>query len=551
MKNIYYFLAIVFFISCKNEVRKIDYFKRYNEDTEILEQQRHENPRMKFKLIQSNYLDLNREFRPFMKDLEGFSEEEYNILKPLILEKDIPSIQESVMKGKLTYEKLTLFYLYRILKFERDSTKYLNAVISLNPNVLNQAREKDQNKASGISKFSLNGMPIILKDNIDTKYMNTTAGAVAMKDHLPKKDAFIVERLKNSGALILGKANLSEWAYFFCEGCPLGYSALGGQTLNPYGRKEFETGGSSSGSGVSVAANYAVAAIGTETAGSITSPSSMNSVVGLKPTIGLLSRSGIIPISNTLDTPGPMTKSVIDNAILLEALIGLDTNDETQVLANFSNDQYIDFEKKYDFLKEKRVGVIADLLQDSIYNKSAQKIAKVGANIIKLAPEEMNYDGFLTLLAADMKRDFPNYFKRLDLNKNDIITLGNVVNFNNENILKRAPYGQQLFEKIVNDTTSDIQLVTVRENLIKRGRKYFKALEANEVDVILSINNTHSAVAAVAKFPTITVPMQYKEHGEPVSLTFIGRPNTEKEMLAFAFAFEQLTKVRKMPKNYQ
>ena len=138
--------------------------------------------------------------------------------------------------------------------------------------------------------------------------MNTTAGALALAENQPSENAFIVERLLKHKALILGKVNLSEWAYYFCEGCPLGYSAVGGQTLNPYGRKEFETGGSSSGSGVAVAANYAVAASGTETAGSILSPSSKNSVVGLKPTVGLLSRSGIVPISSTLDTPGPMTQ---------------------------------------------------------------------------------------------------------------------------------------------------------------------------------------------------------------------------------------------------
>ena len=147
--------------------------------------------------------------------------------------------------------------------------------------------------------------------------MPTTTGAFALENNKNTEDAFIVTKLKENGALILGKANLSEWAYYFCSGCPVGYSAIGGQTLNPYGRKIFETGGSSSGSGVTVAANFAVAAVGTETSGSILSPSSQNSVVGLKPTIGLLSRTGIVPISSTLDTPGPLTKSVTDNAIFL------------------------------------------------------------------------------------------------------------------------------------------------------------------------------------------------------------------------------------------
>ena len=284
MRKILLLLLITLFInSCKQTPSKL-YFKKYDESSEIEAQQKHEKKRMQFKLLQSHFLDLNKEFKPFEKELSKFSEEEYQQLKPLILEKDIPTIQKSITNKKLTYEKLTLFYLYRIRKYESDSTKYLNAIISLNPKVLEEARAKDK-EANEVNEYSLSGIPILIKDNIDAEGMITTAGAVALQNNLTDNDAFIVKKLKEAGALILGKVNLSEWAYFFCEDCPLGYSATGGQTLNPYGRKIFETGGSSSGSGVSVAANYAVAAVGTETAGSITSPSSQNSVVGLKPTI--------------------------------------------------------------------------------------------------------------------------------------------------------------------------------------------------------------------------------------------------------------------------
>src|SRR5690606_43490 len=186
---------------------------------------------------------------------------------------------------------------YRIRKYESDNSFALNAIIALNPDVVEQARQKDREGAQAEAEFSLYGMPILLKDNINTHNMPTTAGAIALAENTTG-NAFIVERLLEAGALILGKVNLSEWAYYFCDGCPLGYSAVGGQTLNPYGRKIFESGGSSSGSAVAVAANYAVAAVGTETAGSILSPSSKNAVVGLKPTIGLLSRTGIVPISS-------------------------------------------------------------------------------------------------------------------------------------------------------------------------------------------------------------------------------------------------------------
>ena len=296
----------------------------YDQSAELEANKEHEIERMQYKLIQSKHLDKNKIWEKLIPEIQQFSEEDYESLKPLILEQDIPTIQQHIRDEHLTYEKLVLWYLHRIVKYESDPEKTLHSIIALNPRVVEEARQRDLNKA--IDDHLIFGMPILLKDNINTAGMKTTAGAVAIMDN-QTHDAFIVERLKERGALILGKANLSEWAYFFCRPCPVGYSAIGGQTLNPYGRKVFETGGSSSGSGTTIAANYAVAAVGTETSGSILSPSSKNSLVGLKPTIGLLSRTGIVPISSTLDTPGPMTRNVTDNAILLSALSGRDPSD--------------------------------------------------------------------------------------------------------------------------------------------------------------------------------------------------------------------------------
>ena len=185
---------------------------------------------MRFQLIQPKYLDLNKLFEPFENDLAKFSEEEYNALKPLIIEQDIPSLQTSVKEAKLSYEKLAFFYLYRIRKFESDSTKSLNAIISLNPKVLEEARELNKNRKDGfLDDLKIYGIPILLKDNINTKGMLTTAGALAMVENKETKDAFIVQRLKEKGALILGKVNLSDWAYFFCSGFPVGRNAVGGQ----------------------------------------------------------------------------------------------------------------------------------------------------------------------------------------------------------------------------------------------------------------------------------------------------------------------------------
>ena len=539
-------LILLYLVACQQKA-PTPIFTIYNETVALEKQQAHENKRMRFQLFQSKHIDLNDVFKPFEKELSAFSEAHYEALKPLILEQDIPTLQKSVRAGKLTYEKLTLFYLYRIRKFESDSTLSLNSIISLNPKVLAQAREKDKNNVSDLFfDISVYGMPVLLKDNINTQDMATTAGAVALQYNDTQKDAFIVEKLKEQGALILGKVNLSEWAYFFCSGCPLGYSAIGGQTLNPYGRAVFETGGSSAGSGVSVAANFAVAAVGTETSGSITSPSSLNSVVGLKPTVGVLSRTGIVPISSTLDTPGPMTKNVTDNYILLKAMLGKDNSDAASI------DYELDAELEMDApLKGKRVGVLKPLLTDSIYAKTMDILRKAGAELITMTPPEVSFAGFITLLNIEMKHDLPTYLAAHASSSVNINSIQSVLDFNRKDSVLRAPYGQQLFEGIVNDTTTLTQLEVIKQRLQLEGATYFQDLNTLNLEAVLSINNYHSGMAAMANHPTLTVPMGYKESGEPISLTFIGKPFTELNLLALGYAFEQITKTRKMPEKYQ
>ena len=549
MKKLLYFtFLILLFIGCQKTKSQQDavVFKKYSESSAIQKQQDHENKRMQFKLFQSKYLDMNTVFKPFENDLEYFLEEHYTALKPLILEQDIPTLQKHIKTGRLSYEKLTLFYLYRIQKFESDSSKSLNSIISLNPNVLKEARARDKNKKEN-TEYAIYGMPILLKDNINTKDMPTTAGAIALAENKNTADAFIVEKLREKGALILGKVNLSEWAYFFCSGCPLGYSAIGGQTLNPYGRGIFETGGSSAGSAVTIAANFAVAAVGTETSGSITSPASLNSVVGLKPTIGVLGRTGIVPISSTLDTPGPMTKNIIDNAICMNAMRGFDQTDAA------SKELAVDYFKNgfKQKLKGRRLGVIKLLLTDSIYLATVGKLKRAGAELIEITPPEVALNGFLTLLNIDMKNDLPKYLAADADKRIEVTSVKDIVAFNLKDSLLRAPYGQQLFEGIVEDTTTLAALEIIKTNLTNSGRKYFQALKDDDLEAILSINNYHSGFAAVANYPTLTVPMGYKNSGEPISLTFIGTPLSERILLEIGYAFEQLTKVRKMPKNYQ
>ena len=553
MNKLVYFFGLLLIISCK-ESKEINYssvvlWEPYNDSSEVATSQEHEKSRMRYKLIQSRVSDKNESFRPLYHEVAEMSETDYDQLKPLILEQDIPTLQGHIKDGKLTYEKLVRFFLYRIYHFELDSSTTLHTIIALNENVVEEARELDNLISE--DRHPIFGMPILLKDNIGTAGMNTTAGSIALKDN-ETEDAFIVKQLKKNKALILGKVNLSEWAYYMCNGCPLGYSAIGGQTLNPYGRGVFETGGSSAGSGTSVAANYAVAAVGTETSGSILSPSSQNSVVGLKPTIGLLSRSGIVPISSTLDTPGPMTKNVVDNAILLSAMIGKDMADDKSVS---SDEKYFEAVLNPGSLRGKRLGVFKDLLEtDSIYKNTIIKLKKQGVEIIEFNAPEVSMDGFLTLLNIDMKNDLPKYLSTNIQNKevSPLRNLKDIVEFNLSDSLLRIPYGQSIFDGILKDSTTLEELEVIKNRLEKNGRLFFDtAMDHENLDAILSINNYHAGYAAVAKYPALTIPMGYKETGEPISLTFISKQFQERKLLKLGNAFETATKIRKLPEAYK
>lgn len=545
------FLLIGGFISCKQKEAEpkedIVLWTPYNDSAEVAANADHENKRMRYKFIQSKVLDKNEVFLPLYDEVSQFTEAQYEKMKPLVLEQDIPTIQNHIDDGTFTYEDLVLFYLHRIYKYELPNKTTLNTIIALNPKVLEEARQLDESKEI---HHPIYGMPILLKDNIGTSEMKTTAGAIVLKEN-QTDDAFIVERLKSKGALILGKVNLSEWANFICSVCPNGQSAIGGQTLNPYGRRIFDTGGSSAGSGTSTAANYAVGAVGTETSGSILSPSSQNSVVGLKPTIGLLSRTGIVPISSTLDTPGPMTKNVTDNAILLDAMLGKDEADyksvtaEPGILSAWMNPEP---------LQEIRLGVMKNLMErDSIYATNVEALREAGAQIVEFEAKNIPLEGFTTLLNLDMREDLPAYISAEVKDKDAVRveSVEDVVAFNQQDSLVRIPYGQERFDGILADSTTTEQFEKIKQNLKESGRAFFNIMEEKQLDAVLSINNYHAGYAAVAEYPALTVPMGYKVDGEPESLTFIGKPFSEAHLLRIGKAFEELTKVRKMPEGYQ
>lgn len=547
MRFTIYFIFFLLISSCSQTPTK--YWEPYDEQAELTENQAHENPRMRYKLIQSKFLDKDALWAPFEKELNKFGLEKYETLKPLILEQDIPTIQAHIAAAKLSYEELTTFYLYRIRTLESDRSTTLNAILALNPDVIEQARQKD--KAKKTDTHPIYGMPILLKDNINTADMPTTAGAAILESHQPDEDAFIVSRLKAKGALILGKVNLSEWAYFFCGGCPVGYSAIGGQTLNPYGRRIFETGGSSSGSGVAVAANYAVAAIGSETSGSILSPSSKNSVVGFKPTIGLVSRTGIVPISSTLDTAGPMTKNVADNAIVLDAIATTDPKDNITTKAPR---MMVFLDKQLTpSLKGVRLGAMSNLMKaDSLYRNAVQDLKEAGAEVISYTPERVPLDGFVSILNGDMKNDLPAYFQQTSTAGFKDMDVQAVIDFNTQDSTLYMPYEQARLDGVMSDTISSSGLAQTIDKLTNTASSFFsKPMNTHNLDAILSINNYYAGHAAISFYPCLTVPMGYSTEGEPGSLTFIAPSFSEEKLLALGAAYESVTKHRKPPTGYQ
>lgn len=504
-----------------------------------------------FKVLDSKNLTKAEIWANINPQLEDFTETKYNSLKPYILEKDITELQVNRTRNKFTYEELTKFYLYRIRKFDRENPLSLNSVIAINPNVIEEAKKKDRDFiVRGSKKHPIYGMPILLKDNINADGMATTAGAVALKEN-STNDAFIVEKLKSNDALILGKANLSEWAYFFCGECPSGYSAIGGQTLNPYGRRIMDTGGSSSGSGVAASANFAAATIGSETAGSILSPASQNSVVGLKPTVGLVSRSGIVPISSTLDTAGPITRTVMDNAIVLDAIYGMDKEDSKSTEINWNNTGLYFSGLKNANIEGKRFGAPKRLMEDSLYVNALEVLKQQGAEIVEIEEEKLGLPNFIRLLNLDMKKDLPAYMESY-ANKNiEQRTVSDVMAYNIKDSLNTMPYGQKLFQGIAEDTGGAEFLERIKDTLKTNGRQYFDIpMKTHNLDGFLSINNRHAAFAAVAEYPALTVPMGYNKNGEPKGLTFIAKPLEEKQLLEWAYVYEQASKARKAPKNY-
>ena len=537
--------ALSFFIlisSCSDN--SIIVWENYDESKEIEENSNHEISRMRYKRLQSLTKDRNEIFKPFHDFLKSYDVSYHNSIKDLIINQDITSIQSHIKKGKFNYEDLAKFYLYRIYKFEMDKDLYLNSIISLNPEIINEAKELDRNNNPDNLLY---GIPILVKDNINVEGMVTSAGASVFKDNLIDANSTVIKNLKINNALILGKLNMSEWAYYFCRPCPVGYSSLGGQTLNPYGRKVFESGGSSSGSGVSIAANFAAASIGSETSGSILSPSSKNSLVGLKPTIGSISRSGIVPISSFFDTSGPMTTNVYDNAILYNSMIGFDDKDELSY-----NADKIDLEEMKSFdPRNIVVGISSNVLKDSLITIALNDLEITGISNAIYNPENYSLPSFRSILTSDMKRDLPKYISDYANKDIQFYNVTDIVEFNNKDTLTHAPYGQYIFNEIKEDKVSDSELEQMKINTKSQATNYLnKIMTNNDFDIFISVDNSMAGIAAAAHFPALTIPMGYRSDGQPSNITFIAKSKNEQLLYNIAYRYENQSKRRVAPKKY-
>jgi len=504
-----------------------------------------------------------------MIDIENYTTEkvvESNMesLSTWIIEADISSMQAAMNAGELTAEELVNVYLERIRKVDSE----LRSILEVNPDAIAIARELDKERQERGCRGMLHGIPIVLKDNIDTNdRMHTSAGSIALAEWIAPEDSYMAARLREAGAIILGKANMTEWANFMSSTMWAGYSSRGGLTLNPYGPGELFVGGSSSGSAVAVAANLTAAAIGTETSGSIISPSSQNGIVGIKPTLGLVSRSGIIPITMSQDTAGPMGRTVRDAAIVLGAITGVDETDAcTQTSKSRSYRDYTPFLDE-SFFGQARIGIPRFYYQDldearlAIIESAIEVLRSKGATIIdpvELSCEHVKWDS--NVLRYEFKKALNDYLGRLDITM-PVHSLAEVIAYNEAHADIALKYGQNvllLAEETSGTLTEPEYHASLNRNQEMARKGIDEVLSKHELDALFFLGNEHGAdLAARAGYPSITIPAGYAESGiiapggyttkGPQGVTFVGRAYAEPTLLRLAYGYEQATKHRVAP----
>jgi len=485
----------------------------------------------------------------------------------------IAEIGQRMAAGDLTARQLTEAYLARIAALDQAGPK-LNSVIETNPDAVEIAERLDRERAAGQVRGPLHGVPILLKDNIDTHdRMQTTAGSLALAGSIPPRDATVAARLRQAGAVILGKTNLSEWANFRSTHSTSGWSSRGGQTRNPYALDRNPC-GSSSGSGAAVAANLCAAAVGTETDGSITCPANVNGIVGIKPTLGLVSRAGIIPIAHSQDTAGPMARTVADAARLLAALAGPDPRDPITLPENGARAGAAELwgNLTADGLRGARLGVARtycgfDPRVDAITEESLRALRDLGAEIIDpadIATEKALDAPEYEVLLYEFKADLNAYLATLGPGA-AVHTLAEVIEFNQRHADRVMPYFEQEIMHMaqakgpLTDPAYIEALAACRR--LARAEGIDKTLTEQRLDAIIAPtggpawltdylcsarSHTNSTAAAVAGYPHITVPAG-AIFGLPVGLSFIGPAWSDATLIRFAYAFEQATRVRRPP----
>ncbi|MBX7173396.1 MAG: amidase [Pyrinomonadaceae bacterium] len=484
---------------------------------------------------------------------------ESNFVEPHaeLLETTIFDLQAKMKSGELTAKKLVEMYSARI----KEVDPKVNSVLEINPDALAIAEKLDKERKKGKIRSQLHGIPVLIKDNIDTAdKMKTTAGSLALMDApTPKEDAFLVKQLREAGAVILGKTNLSEWANFRSTKSISGWSGRGGQTNNPYVLDKNPC-GSSAGTGAAISANLAAVGVGTETNGSIICPSVRNGLVGIKPTLGLVSRSGVIPIAHTQDTAGPMARTVTDAAILLGVLVGADKNDPITADSKKGLKDYTKF-LDANGLKGARIGVACSMV-DGVVRSSfdttrplgkltepyLQLLKDAGATLIDVTLPITNLgDNQTIVLQYEFKTDLNKYLAK---RKSQYKTLADLIKFNDANKDKELPkFGQEIFiasqerGELTDKTYTDaLQLI---KSTMQNGIN--SAIEKNNLDAIVSPTGGTWGMSAIAGYPHITIPAGFID-GIPAGLAFFGKAFTEPTLIKFAYAFEQKTKKREAPK---
>ncbi|ULL18317.1 amidase [Paenibacillus sp. H1-7] len=477
-----------------------------------------------------------------------------------IEEATITGMQQAMERGETSSFELVQRYMERIALHDRQGPR-INSVLELNADALHQAEAADAARLRGAALGPLHGVPVLLKDNIDTAdRMHTSAGSIALANHYAQRDAFLVTRLREAGAVILGKANMTEWANFMTEGMPGGYSSRGGQVLNPYGPGRFYAGGSSTGSAAAVAASFTAAAVGTETSGSILCPAVYQSIVGIKPTVGLISRSGIIPLAHSQDTAGPMARTVADAALLLGVMRGHDPRDP--VTGCSIGMEQPDYAAQLDRagLQGARIGIPRRVFHDSLseeeqilFEELLREIADAGAVLID--PADIPSAGELSLLHSsvlvhEFKADLNAYLSKLPLDQ-PVHSLKELIAFNEAHADKALAYGQKIlvYAESKSGTLTEPQYIMDRLKDIRLSRTegIDRVLKEHRLDALLFPHDSGEEIAAKAGYPSIAVPGGYLRDGKPFGVMFTGGAFSEPSLIRLAYAFEQLSPRRVPP----